>query len=35
LIPFLSTENTALLFKELSKNAKEIDYSVLVYDLKG
>jgi hypothetical protein len=35
LIPFLSTENIELVFQELSKNSKEIDYSVLVYDLKG
>ncbi len=35
LIPYLDGENIELIFKELSQNNSEIDYSVLVYDLKG
>lgn len=34
-IPFLASEDIELIFRELSENGKEIDYSILIYDLKG
>lgn len=34
-IPFLVSEDIELIFRELSENGQEIDYSILVYDLKG
>lgn len=33
--PFLQEDHLQLIFRELSQNQSEIDYSVLVYDLKG
>ncbi|MCB0369207.1 MAG: hypothetical protein KDD45_07055 [Bdellovibrionales bacterium] len=35
LAPFLQKQHVDLVFKELSENQNEIDYSVLIYDLKG
>ena len=32
---YLENEHLDLIFKELSENQTDIDYSVLVYDLKG
>ena len=35
ILPCLQPEHCSLVFNELSQNQQEIDYSVLVYDLKG
>jgi hypothetical protein len=35
LLPFLTKEHITLILSELSQDGNRIDYSVLVYDLKG
>ncbi len=34
-LPFLGSEDIELIFRELSENGQSIDYSILIYDLKG
>ena len=33
--PFLQQDHLNIIFRELSQNDKDIDYSLLIYDLKG
>jgi hypothetical protein len=34
-IPFLQGEHIDIVAKELSENGQDVDYSIIVYDLKG
>jgi hypothetical protein len=35
ILPFLQADHLNIIYQELSQNGTEIDYSNLVYDLKG